>query len=213
MCWVAVDRGLRIAERFKLPHDAARWRAARRDIHRTVTSRGYSLRLSSFTQALDSEELDAALLRLTQVRFLDGHDPRLLSTIAAVATHLGNGVLVHRYDVTSTSDGVAGGEGAFLLCSFWLADALAHVGRLEEAQRWFEKLLAFASPLLLYSEEADPGTGQLLGNFPQAFTHLALIGAAVNIERARHRTLGMHGLRGHAKARTRSPRRSPKVSG
>jgi GH15 family glucan-1,4-alpha-glucosidase len=209
MCWVAVDRGLRIAERFKLPHDAARWRAARRDMHRAVTSRGYSPRLDSFTQALDGEELDAALLRLTQVRFLDDHDPRLLSTIEAVATHLGNGVLVHRYDVASTADGVAGGEGAFLLCSFWLADALAHVGRLEEAQRWFEKLLAFSSPLLLYAEEADADNGELLGNFPQALTHLALIGAAVNIERARHRTLGVRGLRTLG---TAPPRARPKVS-
>jgi GH15 family glucan-1,4-alpha-glucosidase len=214
MCWVAVDRGLRIAERFKLPHDAARWRAARRDIHRAVTSRGYSERLNSFTQALDSEELDAAVLRMTQVRFLDNHDPRLLSTIVAVATHLGDGVLVHRYDVAATADGVAGDEGAFLLCSFWLADAFAHVGRLEDAQRWFEKLLAFASPLLLYSEEADTRTGELLGNFPQAFTHLALIGAAVNIERARHRTLGLHGLRAGDETRARAPRRSKRtVSG
>ena len=195
MCWVAVDRGLRIAERFQLPHDAVRWRSARRDIHRAVTSRGYSQRLNSFTQALDSEELDAALLRMTQVRFLRDGDPRLRSTIDAVAAELGRGVLVHRYDVAASGDGVAGDEGAFLLCSFWLADALAHVGELEAAQRWFEKLLAFASPLGLYSEEADTRTGELLGNFPQAFTHLALIGAAVNIERARHRTLGVHGLR------------------
>jgi GH15 family glucan-1,4-alpha-glucosidase len=207
MCWVAVDRGLRIAERFQLPHDAVRWRSARRDIHRAVTSRGYSQRLNSFTQALDSEELDAALLRMTQVRFLADGDPRLLSTIDAVAAHLGNGVLVHRYDVATTSDGLPGGEGAFLLCSFWLADALAHVGRLEDAQRWFEKLLAFASPLQLYSEEADARTGELLGNFPQAFTHLALIGAAVNIERARHRSLGVHGLRSGKPTRARAPRR------
>jgi GH15 family glucan-1,4-alpha-glucosidase len=215
MCWVAVDRGLRIAERFELPHDAARWRAARRDIHRVVTSRGYSQRLKSFTQTLDGEELDAALLRLTQVRFLSDKDPRLLSTIEAVATHLGDGVLVHRYDVAATTDGVAGDEGAFLLCSFWLADALAHVGRLEEAQRWFEKLLAFASPLLLFSEEADTRTGELLGNFPQAFTHLAVIGAAVNIERARHRTLGVQGLRrGSAHAQGPARRRSrSKASG
>jgi GH15 family glucan-1,4-alpha-glucosidase len=195
MCWVAVDRGLRIAERFNLPHEGARWRTARRDIHRTVTARGFSQRLNSFTQSLDSEELDASLLRMAQVRFLPDDDPRLLGTIEAVATHLGDGVLVHRYDVGASADGLPGDEGAFLLCSFWLADALAHVGRLEEAQRWFEKLLAFASPLMLYGEEADPGTGELLGNFPQAFTHLALVGAAVNIERARHRTMGVHGLR------------------
>jgi GH15 family glucan-1,4-alpha-glucosidase len=195
MCWVAVDRGLRIAERFKLPHDGARWRAARRAIHRTVTARGFSQRLNSFTQSLDSEELDASLLRMAQVRFLPDDDPRLLGTIEAVATHLSDGVLVHRYDLETTADGLPGDEGAFLLCSFWLADALAHVGRLEEAQRWFEKLLAFASPLLLFAEEADSRTGDLLGNFPQAFTHLALVGAAVNIERARHRTIGVHGLR------------------
>ncbi|MDQ6856481.1 MAG: glycoside hydrolase family 15 protein [Candidatus Dormibacteraeota bacterium] len=206
MCWVAVDRGLRIAQRFHLPHDAARWRKARRDIHRTVTSRGYSARLQSFTQALDSDELDASLLRMTQVRFLSDKDPRLLSTIDAVAEHLGDGVLVHRYDLGTSHDGVSGTEGAFLLCSFWLADALAHVGRFEEAQRWFEKLLAFASPLGLYAEEADPSTGILLGNYPQAFTHLSLIGAAVNIERARHRSLGVRGLHRQPR-RAAAPRR------
>ena len=203
MCWVAVDRGLRIAARFGLPHDDARWRSARRRIHRVVTTRGYSEALSSFTQALDGDALDAALLRMTQVRFLKDDDPRLAGTIAAIAEKLGNGVLVRRYDTAATDDGLKGGEGAFLLCSFWLADALAHIGRLEEAQRWFEKLLALSSPLKLYAEEADPVTGELLGNFPQAFTHLALIGAAVNIERARHRALGVHGLRRHAPPRSR----------
>ena len=207
MCWVAVDRGLRIAQRFRLPHDAPRWRKARRDIHRAVITRGYSPRLASFTQTLDRDELDAALLRMTQVRFLRDDDPRLLSTIEAVTRQLGNGVLVHRYDLDATDDGVEGDEGAFLLCSFWLADALAHVGRLEEAQRWFERLLAFASPLGLYAEEADTRTGELLGNFPQAFTHLALIGAAVNIERARHRGLGVHGLRGTRRPATAGRRR------
>ena len=211
MCWVAVDRGLRIAQRFHLPYDAERWRKARRDIHRAVTQRGYSTGLGSFTQILDSENLDASLLRMTQVRFLKDSDPRLLSTIEAIREHLGDGVLVHRYDLTTTEDGLEGGEGAFLLCSFWLADALAHVGRFEEAQRWFEKLLAFASPLGLYAEEADTRTGALLGNFPQAFTHLSLIGAAVNIERARHRTLGVRGLRREprvaAAARPRARRR------
>jgi GH15 family glucan-1,4-alpha-glucosidase len=208
MCWVAVDRGLRLAERFQLPHDADRWRAARREIHRVVTSRGYSPGAGSFTQTLDGDQLDAALLRMTQVRFVKDGDPRLAGTIDAVAAHLGRGVLVHRYDLSRSRDGVDGGEGAFLLCSFWLADALAHVGRLEDAQRWFERLLAFASPVGLYAEEVDTRTGDLLGNFPQAFTHLALIGAAVNIERARHRTLGVHGLR-RRPPRSGAPRRSP----
>ncbi len=211
MCWVAVDRGLRIADRFDLPHEGARWRAARRDIHKAVTSRGFSKRLNSFTQALDGEELDASMLRMAQVRFLADDDPRLLGTIEAVGTHLGDGVLVHRYDMARGGDGLPGDEGAFLLCSFWLADALAHVGQQEKAQLWFEKLLAFSSPLLLYSEEADTRTADLLGNFPQAFTHLALIGAAVNIERARSRTMGVRGLRRRAPAGKRpSKRRSPR---
>jgi GH15 family glucan-1,4-alpha-glucosidase len=212
MCWVAVDRGLRLAERFNLEHDSVRWHAARREIHHTVTSRGFSLRLRTFTQVLDGDMLDAAVLRMAQVRFIRDKDPRLLTTIEAVAGELGNGVLVHRYDVAESADGLPGGEGAFLLCSFWLADALAHVGLQEEAELWFEKVLAFASPLLLYSEEVDTRTGALLGNFPQAFTHLALIGAAVNIERARHRTMGIHGLqkRGRRRAgatRSGTPRR------
>ena len=206
MCWVAVDRGLRIAERFGLAHDADRWRAARRRIHQAVTARGYSKQLKSFTQTLGGDVLDAAMLRMPQVRLLAADDPRLLSTIEAIAADLGQGVLVRRYDVAQTEDGVAGGEGAFLLCSFWLADALAHVGRLDEAQLWFEKMLAFASPLRLYSEEAETQTGELLGNYPQAFTHLALIGAAVNIERARHRTLGVHGLRASTSRRPRRGR-------
>jgi GH15 family glucan-1,4-alpha-glucosidase len=207
MCWVAVDRGLRVAERFKLPHDNARWRLARRSIHRAVTSRGYSPTLGSFTQIFDRDELDAALLRITQVRFLPGEDPRLRSTIDAIRAKLGEGVLVRRYDTGTGIDGLPGDEGAFLLCSFWLADALAHVGEVEEAQRWFEKLLAFASPLGLYAEEVDTRTGELLGNFPQAFTHLALIGAAVNIERARHRRLGLHGLRAPTPRRRTAKRR------
>lgn len=194
MCWVAVDRGLRIAQRFSLPCDQPRWRAARRLIHRTVTGRGYSDNVDSFTQTLDGDALDAALLRMAQLRLLPDGDPRLRSTIDAVAERLGNGALVRRYDLGVTKDGVGGSEGAFLLCSFWLADALAHIGELERAQRWFEKLLAFASPLGLYAEEVDVRNGELLGNFPQAFTHLALIGAAVNIERARHRRLGVQGL-------------------
>ena len=213
MCWVAVDRGLRIAERFRLPHDADRWRKARRAIHRAVTTRGYSRQMRTFTQTLDGDQLDAAVLRMAQVRFLPSDDPRLRSTIDAITRGLGSGVLVHRYDTARTVDGVRGEEGAFLLCSFWLADALAHVGQLEDAQRWFEKLLAFASPLGLYSEEVDVRTGSLLGNYPQAFTHLALIGAAVNMERARHRSLGVRGLRRPAAhARALGLGRTPKKS-
>ncbi|HYA00571.1 MAG TPA: glycoside hydrolase family 15 protein [Candidatus Binatia bacterium] len=195
MCWVAVDRGLRLAERFGLPHDRERWDAARRAIHRRVTMEGYSRARRSFTQTLGGRSLDAAMLRASQVRLLEDRDPRIVSTVRAIERHLGKGVLVTRYRPEEVDDGVDHGtEGAFLMCSFWLVDALAHVGKVEEAQRRFERLLAFSAPVGLMAEEVDPGTGEQLGNYPQAFTHLALIGAAVNIERARHRRLAVEGL-------------------
>lgn len=195
MCWVAVDRGIRIADRYNLPYDKAKWRSARLRIHRAVTARGYSKERRSFTQEFDSDTLDASILRISQVRFLADKDPRIHSTVRAIAQHLGEGVLVNRYDTDVSDDGLHGEEGAFFLTSFWLVDALAHTGELEEAERRFERLLHFASPLALFSEEVDVRSGQLLGNFPQAFTHLALVGAAVNMERARQRSLGVKGLR------------------
>ncbi|MGO8686607.1 MAG: glycoside hydrolase family 15 protein [Candidatus Dormibacteria bacterium] len=196
MCWVAVDRGLRLADQFGLRCDRERWEEARRAIHRRVTAEGYHRGLRSFTQTLGGRTLDAAMLRAGQVRFVSPRDPRLSSTVRVIGRHLGRGVLVSRYRPEETDDGVDhGAEGAFLMCSFWLVDALAHIGDVEEAQRRFERLLSFASPLGLMAEEADTGSGELLGNFPQAFTHLSLIGAAVNIERARHRRLGVPGLR------------------
>jgi GH15 family glucan-1,4-alpha-glucosidase len=195
MCWVAVDRGIRIADRFDLPYDRSAWRGARLRIHRAITSRGYSKHRNSFTQEFDSDALDASILRISQVRFLADKDPRIHSTVRAIAQHLGEGVLVNRYRMDESEDGLHGDEGAFFLSSFWLVDALAHCGELEEAERRFERLLHFSSPLGLFSEEVDVRSGQLLGNFPQAFTHLALVGAAVNMERARQRTLGVKGLR------------------
>jgi GH15 family glucan-1,4-alpha-glucosidase len=195
MCWVAVDRGIRIADRFDLPYDRSAWRSARLRIHRAITSRGYSKHRNSFTQEFDSDALDASILRISQVRFLVDKDPRIHSTVRAIAQHLGEGVLVNRYRLDESEDGLHGEEGAFFLSSFWLVDALAHCGELEEAERRFERLLHFSSPLGLFSEEVDVRSGQLLGNFPQAFTHLALVGAAVNMERARQRTLGVKGLR------------------
>jgi GH15 family glucan-1,4-alpha-glucosidase len=195
MCWVAVDRGIRIADRYNLPYDRAAWRRARIVIHRAITSRGYSEPRRSFSQEFDGDALDAAILRITQVRFLADRDPRVRSTVRAIAQHLGEGVLVKRYSMDESVDGLRGEEGAFFLTSFWLVDALAHCGQLEEAERRFERLLHFSSPLGLFSEEVDVRSAQLLGNYPQAFTHLALVGAAVNIERARQRSLGVKGLR------------------
>ena len=194
MCWVAVDRGIRLAERFGLPFDEDRWRSARRAIHRRVVADGWSDQLHAFTQTLGGQTLDAALLRLPQVRFLSDHDERVQSTIEAINRRLREGELIRRYRTDEVPDGLEGEEGGFLMCSFWLVDALAHAGRLEEAQRYFEHVLSFGSSLGLFSEEADTKTGDLLGNYPQAFTHLALIGAAVNIERARTRRIGVKGL-------------------
>jgi len=195
MCWVAVDRGIRIADRYDLPYDKPAWRRARLRIHRAITTRGWSEHRHSFTQEFDSDALDASILRMLQARFLRDRDPRLHSTVRAIAQHLGEDVLVNRYRTDESDDGLRGDEGAFFLSSFWLVDALAHCGELEEAERRFERLLHFSSPLGLFSEEVDVRSGQLLGNFPQAFTHLALVGAAVNMERARQRTLGVKGLR------------------
>lgn len=195
MCWVAVDRGLRLGARYRLPHDETRWKAARRAMHRRITAEGYSKERGAFTQYLGGDSLDAAVLRISQIRFLRDRDPRVLSTINAVEEHLGTGVLVRRYRSDESEDGLHGDEGAFFMTSFWLVDALAHTGDLIGASRRFERLTAFASPLLLFSEEVDARTGELLGNYPQAFTHLALVGAAVNIERARRQELGVRGLR------------------
>jgi GH15 family glucan-1,4-alpha-glucosidase len=195
MCWVAVDRGLRIAARYRLPHDEQRWKSARLAMHRRITTHGYSKKREAFVQILGGDALDAALLRISQVRFLPDRDPRIRSTVRAIAEHLGSGVLLRRYRTEESPDGLEGDEGAFLLCSFWLADALAHLGEVEEAQRIFERLITFASPLGLYSEEVNPRTGEFLGNYPQAFTHLALVGAAVNIERARKGQIAVRGLR------------------
>ena len=210
MCWVAVDRGLRIAERYGLSHDAARWKSARRAMHRRITVEAYSTKLGSFTQYLGGEPLDAAVLRISQVRFLGNRDPRIRSTVRAIERHLGvGGTLVRRYDTDVSEDGLPGDEGAFFMCAFWLVDALAHVGDLEAAQRLFERLLTFGSPCGLFAEEVDERTGELLGNYPQAFTHLALVGAAVNIERARHRRIGARGLHRPQPAPAPSPAPSP----
>jgi GH15 family glucan-1,4-alpha-glucosidase len=190
MCWVALDRALKIAKRLGLPADTEPWEEACRTIHEAVTSRGWSDRLGSFTQAFGSDSLDAVALRLAQVGFLEPDDERLRSTIKAIDRKLSIGPLVRRYVVGQTKDGLSGGEGTFVMCAFWLADALANVGELEEAERRFERLLSFSSPLGLFSEEVDPRTGMLLGNYPQAFSHLALVAAAVNIERERNHALG-----------------------
>ena len=190
MCWVALDRAIKLAHKHHLPAEVERWEQARTAIGQAVATQGWSQGLGAFVQAFGGDTLDAAALRLAQVGFLDPGDERLASTVEAVERELSDGPMLRRYDVEQTRDGLAGGDGMFVMCAFWLVDALAHVGRLEEAERRFERLLSFSSPLGLFAEEVDPATGELLGNYPQAFSHLALIAAAVNIERQRHHKLG-----------------------
>jgi GH15 family glucan-1,4-alpha-glucosidase len=183
MSWVAVDRALRLSEKRSFPADVLRWRTTRDELYHTIMTRGFSGGKNSFVQTLDGEALDASLLLAPMVKFVSPRDPRMLSTLDAVIEELETDHLVHRYDPRLSPDGVGGEEGTFSMCTFWLAEALARAGRLEEARWTFEKMLGYANHVGLYAEEIDL-TGEALGNFPQAFTHLALISAAWNINSA-----------------------------
>jgi len=182
MCWAALDRGIEMAETrgFDAPLDD--WRATRGEIREVVLDRGYNDDLESFTRTLDGDALDATGLLLPIVGFLPFDDRRTQRTIDATLAHLtSDDGLVYRYDA---EDGLEGEEGAFVLCSFWLVDALTLSGRIEEARELFESLLEYVSPLGLLAEETDPETGAHLGNFPQAFSHIGLINSALYLGRA-----------------------------
>jgi GH15 family glucan-1,4-alpha-glucosidase len=182
MCWVALDRAIRLSDTGQLPaRRAAQWRTEARAIRDFVETRCWSQRLGSYTRAAGSEELDASLLLGVLFGFGAPDDDRMRSTVRAVRRELGHGPLLHRY---SGEDGLSGGEGAFLCCSFWLADALARTGDVEAATELMEQLIALASDVGLYAEEQDPTSSEMLGNTPQGLVHLALINAAVSIDRA-----------------------------
>jgi GH15 family glucan-1,4-alpha-glucosidase len=180
MCWVACDRGARLARLREDDEHAARWQAAADEIKADVLAHGLDKR-GVFTQHYDTEALDASLLLLPLVRFLPPDDERIVNTIHAIADELTVDSLVLRYRTDETDDGLSGREGTFTICSFWLVSALCEIGELERARRLCERLLSYASPLDLYGEEIDPETGRHLGNFPQAFTHLALINAVMHV--------------------------------
>ena len=183
MSWVAFDRGIRLAQRHGRPADIGRWTAARDEIYEQIHDHGWSTRRQAFVQHFDDEVLDSALLRMPAVGFMTPHDPLWTSTMRAIEEELVADSLVYRYDPETSPDGLAGSEGTFSLCSFLYVDALARSGRLDDARLAFEKMVTYASPLGLYSEEID-ATGEQIGNFPQAFTHLALIEAAVTLNEA-----------------------------
>jgi GH15 family glucan-1,4-alpha-glucosidase len=183
MAWVAMDRMARIIEELTPPTEELRralprLRALAERIHRDVCEHGFSKKLNAFTQSYGSAALDASLLLMPAVGFLPASDPRVQGTVKAVETHLLRDGLVLRYETELTQDGLAGSEGAFLACSFWLVDAYVHAGRRREAEALFERLLSLRNDLGLLSEEYEPRSGRLVGNFPQAFSHLALIHSA-----------------------------------
>jgi GH15 family glucan-1,4-alpha-glucosidase len=188
MCWVALDRGLRLAEKRSFPADHALWLRTRDEIYQEIMDRGWNERVGAFVQAFDGEALDASNLIMPLVFFVSPTDPRMLRTLEAIRRTLVSSGLVYRYDLARTDDGLPGGEGTFNMCSFWLVEALTRAGRLDEARLLFEQMLGYANHLGLYAEQTGPH-GEALGNFPQAFTHLALISAAYNLDRSlRHGT-------------------------
>jgi GH15 family glucan-1,4-alpha-glucosidase len=184
MAWVAFDRAVKDAEAFKLDGPVENWRCLRDEIHDDVCRHGYDPELDAFVQAYGSKQLDASVLLLPVVGFLPPEDPRVRGTVAAIERHLLVDGFVRRYDTAATDDGLPPGEGAFLACSFWLADAYILQGRMTEARQLFERLLALRNDLGLLAEEYDPQAGRLLGNFPQAFSHLALVNTAHNLTQA-----------------------------
>jgi GH15 family glucan-1,4-alpha-glucosidase len=181
MTWVAYDRAVKCVERFGLDGPVDRWRRMREQVHADVCQRGYDPNQRAFTQAYGSPLLDASVLLGPLVGFLPATDERMIGTVAAIERELVSHGLVRRYSTHETDDGLPPGEGAFLACSFWLADNYALMGRTDDARALFERLLALRSDVGLLSEEYDPVAGRMLGNFPQAFSHVGLVNTAFNL--------------------------------
>lgn len=194
MAWVAFDRVVRSIEEFGLDGPLEHWRELRARIHDDVCEHGFDKKQGAFVQYYGSTDLDASLLLVPLVGFLPAGDERVTGTIDAIEKHLLTDGLVQRYDTGSSVDGLSGSEGAFLACSFWLVDCMTEQGRLDEAQAMFEKLLALRNDVGLLSEEYDPHAQRQLGNFPQAFSHIALVNSARNLHAALHpeRQRGRH---------------------
>jgi GH15 family glucan-1,4-alpha-glucosidase len=180
MCWVACDRGARLARLHDEPDLASQWQKVAKEIHADICEHGVDER-GVFTQHYETTALDASLLLMPLVRFLPADDPRVRATVLAIADELTVDGLVLRYKVEETDDGLSGEEGTFAICSFWLVSALAEIGECVQARQLCERMLSYASSLELYGEEIDPKSGRHLGNFPQAFTHLALINAVLHV--------------------------------
>jgi pentatricopeptide repeat protein len=186
MAWVALDRGVRMSERWGMDGEVGKWRMEREHLRELILRRGYNRDLGAFTQAFGSDALDAAALRFPVQEFIAADHPMMRGTIDRVLERLTENGLVYRYRV---DDGLPGEEGAFGLCTFWLVDALTLAGRLDEAWEIFEGMMVRANHLGLYSEQIDPRSGEFLGNFPQAFTHIGVINSALYLAQAEGRPL------------------------
>ncbi len=184
MAWAAVDRGLRLAKALKKPVDFRGWRRAREAMRADILEKSWNEKRRSFVQAYGAENLDASALFIPMVGFLPAEDPRMAATIEAVQKELARDGFVYRYLPSQTDNGVGGDEGALTMCSLWLACSMITGGRLDEARAIFERVAGLGNQLGLYSEMVEPRTGEFLGNFPQAFTHIALIHTARNLDRA-----------------------------
>jgi GH15 family glucan-1,4-alpha-glucosidase len=182
MAWVAFDRAVKLAEQLNYEAPMVEWKSVRDKIHQEICRNAYNDEKRSFVQSYGSDQLDAALLLMPLAGFLPGDDPRIRRTVEAIERELMIDGLVRRYDTSKVSDGLPAGEGFFLACSFWMVSSLRAIGRIEDARKLFERLLPLANDLGLLSEEYDPDAKRLLGNFPQAFSHIALINAAFALE-------------------------------
>jgi GH15 family glucan-1,4-alpha-glucosidase len=212
MCWVALDRGIELAERGNLPCDRDGWRRTRDELRAEIERRGVDPARGCFVQAFDSRELDASLLLLLIVGFVEADDPRMRATVARIDEELcRDGLLVRRYRA-GLDDGLTGEEGYFLMASFWMVEVLAMQGRLEEAESRFRRLLALGNDVQLFAEEYLPGVGHL-GNFPQAFTHVAIIGAAQQLADARAHGRWPKTATGHREAIRRERKRGTPAGG
>jgi GH15 family glucan-1,4-alpha-glucosidase len=178
MAWVALDRAIKNHEQFDGKGDVKRWKKNREMIHREVCAKGFNKKLNSFVQSYGSKQLDASCLRIGLVGFLPMDDPRIVGTVEAIEKRLMKDGFVARYDTKKTDDGLPAGEGAFLACSFWMATCLWLVGRQEDATKMFERLLSLRNDVGLLSEEYDTEGKRMVGNFPQALSHIALIHSA-----------------------------------
>jgi GH15 family glucan-1,4-alpha-glucosidase len=187
MAWVALDRAIKSAELCRLEGPIARWSALRTELHDEICAKAFDANVGAFMQSYGSMEVDASLLLMPLVGFLPAHDPRIVGTVRCIEERLLVDGFVYRYDSAITDDGLPAGEGAFLACTFWLADNYLLQGRHPEARRLFDRLLSIRNDVGLLAEEYHPALGRQVGNFPQAFSHVALVSTAYNMKRSERR--------------------------